>query len=328
MDGAGWLGVRWYSRLIRLLIFLLLLSSIGGIYPASSQDEPAPQEPSQETITGTITEEWVQDFPNPEGTSRYTAGYEVPAMLTINNSTTIRVWINLTELAGTVHLVTFDGMVLTINTSEGRSTVRRSSYVIHFRGDEIKEFGQGAKWGPVELNIKVPNGDQGELANVTIVIRFSEITFSREKVPRELAYTLLVPLVAPKAPVNMALEVNPPSLVVERPITISTILTDEANKPLEGFILDFFVSGEKIGRAMTDEKGVASLSYTPEAKSILEVKVVFPGNDLYSAVSKSASLTVLESDPADELSLMGISLLSIVAVLASFVLLVRFIEKH
>ena len=85
------------------------------------------------------------------------------------------------------------------------------------------------------------------------------------------------------------------------PILLSVTFKDAKGNPIEGAVIDFYlISGEartKIGSAATDESGMASLSYTPEASGIMgsaTFEASYNGGSIYKEAQSSVSLSVLD----------------------------------
>ncbi len=79
-------------------------------------------------------------------------------------------------------------------------------------------------------------------------------------------------------------------------VTLSGTLTRNSdNAPLKGKTVHFQIDGADIGSATTDDKGVATLSYTIPSTATTgkhTIKEVFDGDTLYTSTNNTATLTV------------------------------------
>lgn len=94
-----------------------------------------------------------------------------------------------------------------------------------------------------------------------------------------------------KAPTNVI--VDKKTTGKGKDVILSAKLLDHNGNPLSDKTLKFYINGNYIGEAITDENGIAILKYTANTVGNLTVNVEFVGDDLYLSSNSSNILKVI-----------------------------------
>ncbi|MCC7561604.1 MAG: Ig-like domain repeat protein [Methanobrevibacter arboriphilus] len=94
-----------------------------------------------------------------------------------------------------------------------------------------------------------------------------------------------------KAPTNVI--VDKKTTGKSKDVILSAKLLDHNGNPLADKTLKFYINGNYIGEAITDENGIAILKYTANTVGNLTVNVEFVGDDLYISSNSSNILKVI-----------------------------------
>ena len=94
-----------------------------------------------------------------------------------------------------------------------------------------------------------------------------------------------------KAPTNVI--VDKKTTGKGKDVILSAKLLDHNGNPLADKTLKFYINGNYIGEAITDENGIARLKYTANTVGNLTVNVEFVGDDLYLSSNSSNILKVI-----------------------------------
>jgi len=92
-------------------------------------------------------------------------------------------------------------------------------------------------------------------------------------------------------PLTTTLSIQTPSTIQGKTVSLKAILKDENVNPIQGMSIEFQLYNEtswlKIGSAITDSNGIASLNYTSPNTGIFQVRAVFNGTTNYSRTTST-----------------------------------------
>jgi hypothetical protein len=105
------------------------------------------------------------------------------------------------------------------------------------------------------------------------------------------------------------------------PISYSAILSDEHNNPISEASIEFIINTTlgtfSIGNSMTNSTGIAILNHRYQNEGLVELDVVFQGNEKYSGSMDTKTISILSTDDISETQdsyLFGLNYLEVVVV--------------
>lgn len=97
---------------------------------------------------------------------------------------------------------------------------------------------------------------------------------------------------------STSISLNPVQATVGNPTVILSTISDSAGNPLAGLSVDYYISSQKVGTAVTNASGISSVLYTPPAVGTFTIGAQYVGNQpggKYASSNSSSTLTITQT---------------------------------